>query len=251
MHFLCSRYATTFDLGHYSRLEQVRKRLWYFSYLKYPISSIYVFLTNPLRSVLSSVQSTIYYTKPCQGCTKCRSDLVIEQNDKPSSTYFSRFYQGSKKPIATTTRTTSSTVERLIDNPDCGIEHRLEISDKPQQLSVIKTSDEHTFQLDISEQFEYFSPAPKQTFNVQRIRFNPNVDLLLGKHLLINDEKYQLVKPLNNELTSNECQIELTEKKFKFLQINPEKLLAKNVQTEVTEEDLLEKKGVFLFPRRQ
>jgi len=68
--------------------------------------------------------------------------------------------------------------------------------------------------------------------------------------MLINHEKFLLIKTEEEENQSLECRIELTEKTFKFIQINNDLLLTKKPTKYELEEDALEKTGIFLFPRR-
>jgi len=67
--------------------------------------------------------------------------------------------------------------------------------------------------------------------------------------MLINHEKFLLIKTEEEENQSLECRIELTEKTFKFIQINNDLLLTKKATKYELEEDALEKTGIFLFPR--
>jgi hypothetical protein len=251
-HFLfIFSYASTFDFGHYSRLEQLQKRLWYFSYLKYPISSIYHYLTNSLQSILSSEQSSIIYSHPCSGCLRCQPSLIEQYHtaqQKPKASFFSRIYQSKRsniKPII-------SEISPPVENPDCGIEYCINIVNKPIQIWTKIANDEYSFQVDVSDKLESFNydkeKYPKQSLNVQHIRFNPNIDLI-PKQMLINHETF-LKKNREEENYLLECRIELSEKTLKFIQINNDLSLMKKPTKSQLEEDALEKKGIFLFPRR-
>jgi hypothetical protein len=252
-HFLfLFSYASTIDFGYYSRLEQLQKRLWYFSYLKYPISSIYHYLTNSLKTILSSDQSSIVYSRPCQGCLRCKPSLLEQYHSsqqEPKVSFFSRIYQSNRSNI----KPVVSQVLPPIENPDCGVEYCINIDKKPIQIWAQIGNDEHGFQVDVSDKFQRFNynkeKYPKQSLNVQHIRFNPNIDLI-PKQMLINHEKFLLIKTEEEENQSLECRIELTEKTFKFIQINNDLLLTKKPTKYELEEDALEKTGIFLFPRR-
>ena len=246
-------YASTFDFGHYSRLEQLQKRLWYFSYFKYPISSIYHLLTTSLQSISSSDQPSIVYSRPCSGCLRCQPTLVEQyhasQQQQSKTSYFSRVYQSNRsiiKPVA-------PEVSPPIENPECGIEYCIDTKEKPIELRAKTTTDEHSFQVDISDQFERFNydqtKYPTQSVEVQYIRFKPNINLI-GKQMLINHEKFDM-KTIENELNPFvECRIELSEQSLKFIQINPDLSLTRETTKNELEEETLEKTGIFLFPRR-
>ena len=259
MIFLIFSYASTLDFGHYSRLEQLRKRLWYFSYLKYPISSIYHYITNSPTSIVSSEQTSILYSRPCSGCLRCQPSLMEQyrlsqqqQDEQPKVTFFSRMYQSKRS----NTKPVISQLSLPIENPDCGVEYCVNIENKPIQIWAKIHSDEHDFQVDLSDKLERFNydkeKYPKQSMNVQHIRFNPNIDLI-PKQMLINHEKVEINKEQENP--SIECRIELSEKTLKFIQINSEFLLTKKSTLKPTvnelEEEALEKKNIFLFPRQQ
>jgi hypothetical protein len=240
-------YASTFDFGHYTRLEQLQRRLWYFSYLKYPISSIYHLLTNSLKSISSSEQSSIIYSHPCSGCLRCQSNLLEQYHSsqsQPKASYFSRIYQSNRSNVKAIVPQVSPPVE----NPDCGIEYCINTTDKPIELRAKLTNDEHGFQVDISDKFQRFNydkeTYPKQSINVQHIRFNPNIDLI-PKYMLINHEKVD-----KDKHSFIECRIELSEKTLKFIQINNDLSLTNKPTKNELEEDALEKRGIFLFSRR-
>ena len=250
-------YASALDFGHYSRLEQLQKRLWYFSYLKYPISSIYLYLTNSSKSISSAEQSSIIYSRPCSGCLRCQPSLMEDyrlsqqqQVKKPS--FFSRLYQSNRSDTKPVTPQLSPPVE----NPECGIEYCMDIEKQPIQIWAKVSNHDHDFQVDISENFERFNydreKYPKQSMEVQSIRFNPNLDLI-EKQLLINHEKLPKKKEGEEEHDFSEFRIELSEKTLRFIQINNESLISKKSILKPTkyelEEDALEKKGIFLFPR--
>ncbi|CAF1218036.1 unnamed protein product [Rotaria sp. Silwood1] len=253
-----SIYASTFDFGHYTRLEQLQKRLWYFSYLKYPISSIYLSIRDSLNSILSSEQSSIIYSNPCSGCLRCQPSLLdqyrLSQQEKKSS-YFSRIYQSNRTNI----KPNISQIKEPIENPNCGIEYCINLDKKPIQLWAKLINDEHSFQIDISDKLERFNydkeKYPKQSINVQHIRFNPNINLF-NKYMLINHEKFDKKKDKEEEKQNDliEYRIELSEKTLKFIEINQDLLLTKQLTLKPTfnklEEDALEKKGIFLFSRR-
>ena len=125
------------EFGHYSRLEQLQKRLWYFSYLNYPISSLYHLLTNSSRAILSSDNPSIFYTRPCQGCSRCQPKLLEEyrrlederQNRKTPS-FFSKFYQSNRHQV----KSSPPLLSPPIENPDCGVEYPLERATSPVQM---------------------------------------------------------------------------------------------------------------------
>lgn len=240
-------YASTLDFGQYSRLEQLQKRLWYFSYLKYPITSLYQLLTNPSRSILSADQPSISYSLPCAGCSRCRPSLVEDyhaaQQQQTKSSYFSRFYQSNRS----NSQPTIAEVPRPMENPECGLEYSLPLSQNPVELRANVMNDEHSFRLEIYDQFKSFNydqtRPPSQSLNVQRIRFHPN-DALIAKHLLINHDKTDPKSP------SIEYRIDLSEKTLKVLQINPQSSFIEKSTARELEEEALEKKGIFLFSRR-
>ncbi|CAF0793802.1 unnamed protein product [Adineta steineri] len=249
-------YASTLDFGHYTRLEQLQKRLWYFSYLKYPISSIYHFLTTSVKSISSSEQPAITYSNPCPGCLRCQPSLMDQYNlsqqqqkeHKPS--FFSRIYQTKHSNI----KTVKPQLSLPVENPDCGIEYCMNPTKQPIQIWTKLNNNEHNIQVDISDTLERFNydkeKYPKQSMNVQHIRFNPNIDLI-PKQMLINHDK---LKENEEKKYPSECQIELSEKTLKFIEINQDLLLTKQSTLKSTihelEEDALEKKGIFLFSRR-
>ncbi|CAF2782748.1 unnamed protein product [Rotaria sp. Silwood2] len=252
-------YASTFDLGHYTRLEQLQKRLWYFSYLKYPISSIYLSIRDSLNSILSSEQSSIIYSNPCSGCLRCQPLLLdqyrLSQQEKKSS-YFSRIYQSNRTNI----KPVIPQLKEPIENSNCGIEYCMNLDKQPIQLWTKLINDEHSFQIDISDKLERFNydkeKYPKQSMNVQHVRFYPNIKLF-NRHMLINHEKFDKKKDKEEEEEENqliEYRIELSEKTLKFIEINQDLLLTKQLTLKPTfnklEEDALEKKDIFLFSRR-
>lgn len=258
-------YASTFDFGYYSRLEQLQKRLWYFSYLKYPISSIYLYLTTSLQSISSSNQSSILYSNSCSGCLRCQPSLLEQyrtnqqqQQQEQKSTYFSRLYQSNRSNIKPVIPQLTPPVE----NPDCGVEYCMNTGSKPIQIWTKIGNDEHGFHADISENFERFNynqeTYPKQSYNVQHIRFDLNKNLI-KKQLFINHDKYPSDKKEKQtdreeeevENHSTECRIELSEKTLKFIQTTNDSLLIKKPTRYELEEDALEQRGIFLFPRRQ
>jgi hypothetical protein len=140
------------------------------------------------------------------------------------------------------------------ENPECGIEYCINTTNKPIQIWTKIVNDEHSFQVDVSDKFERFNynkeKYPKQSLNVHHIRFNPNIDLL-PKQLLINHEKFLLMKTEQEENQLIEYRIELSEKTLKFIQINKDLFLRKKPTRYELEEEALEKKGIFLFPRHQ
>lgn len=238
-------------------MEQLQKRLWYFSYLKYPISSIYHLLTNPAQSITSVDQPSITYSRPCSGCLRCQPSLAEQyqtsqqqQQLQTRTSFFSRVYQSNRsnqKP---------ANVPQLsppVENPDCGVEYCLDINQTPIELHATTTNDEHSFQVDIYEQIERFNydqeKPHRQSLNVQHIRFHPNVNLI-AKHLLIDHEKVDLTKLSNGIHALTDVRVELSEKSLKFIQINPQSTFVKKPAKNELEEDALEKTGIFLFPRR-
>jgi hypothetical protein len=178
--------------------------------------------------------------------------LSQQQNQEQKASFFSRIYQSKRS----NTKPVISQLSPPIENPDCGIEYCINMENKPIQIWTKIHGDEHDFQVEITDKFQRFNydknNYPKQSMNVQHIRFNPNIDLI-AKQMLINHEKIEIKKEEENP--SIECRIELSEKTFKFIQVNQEFLLAKKATLKPTvnqlEEDALEKKGIFLFPRRQ
>jgi len=177
--------------------------------------------------------------------------LSQQQNQEQKASFFSRIYQSKRS----NTKPVISQLSPPIENPDCGIEYCINIENKPIQIWAKIHDDEHDFQVEITDKLQRFNydknNYPKQSMNVQHIRFNPNIDLI-AKQMLINHEKIEIKKEENPLI---ECRIELSEKTFKFIQVNHEFLLAKKAILKPTvnqlEEDALEKKGIFLFPRRQ
>jgi hypothetical protein len=245
-------YASTLDFGHYSRLEQIQKRLWYFSYLKYPISSIYYYLTNSTDSILSSEQPSILYSRPCPGCLRCQPSLMekyhLSKQEPKKTSFFSRLYQSNRSNIK------PAVVPQLAppeENPECGTEYCIDTDKQPIQLWAKTVGKENEFEIDISEKLERFnydkSKYPKQTISVQHIRFHPNMNLL-NKHILINHDKFNVDRQEEDLI---ECEIELSEKAFKFIQINHDLLSSKKPTVNELEENSLEEKGIFLFPRRR
>ncbi|CAF1360159.1 unnamed protein product [Rotaria magnacalcarata] len=249
-------YASTFELGHYTRLEQLQKRLWYFSYLKYPVSSIYLYIANSIKSILSSEQPSLVYSNPCSGCLRCQPSLMDQyrlSQEKPKSTFFSRIYQSNRtnpKPVV-------PELTEPVENPNCGIEYCMNFDKEPLQLWAKLTNDDRSFEIDLSNKFERFNydkvKYPKESFNVQHIRFYPNPNLI-SLHMLINHEKLDKKKE-NEETDLGEYRIELSEKTLKFIEISNDLLLAKKSTLKPIfnklEEDGLEKKAIFLFNRRQ
>lgn len=244
------------DFGHYSRLEQLQKRLWYFSYLKYPISSIYHSLKTSVNSILSDEQPYIMYSKPCSGCLRCRPSLLDEfrssqQEKKPS--FFSRLYQSNRSNVK------QAAIQPLVaptENPDCGVEYSEKSENGPVQLWIQMNSAEQNIQVDVSDKLERFNynkeTYPKQPMNVQHIRFDPKSNLL-EKHMFINHEKLDMKKQEEqgkNDNTPIEYRIELSEVPLKFLQVNSDSLLKKQPTYDKLEEQALEKKGIFLFSHR-
>jgi hypothetical protein len=174
-----------------------------------------------------------------------------EQKHEQKASFFSRIYQSKRsnvKPVITD-------LTPPIDNPDCGVEYGLNIEQKPIQIWVKVSGNEHEFQIDHTSKFQRFTydreNYPKESLNVQHIRFNPNTNLM-AKQMLINHEKIDKKEETENHLI--EYRIELSEKPLKFLQINNDLLLTKQSVLKRTayelEEDALEKKGIFLFPHR-
>ncbi|UJR22475.1 hypothetical protein I4U23_025529 [Adineta vaga] len=250
-------YASTFDFGHYSRLEQLQKRLWYFSYLKYPITSIYHFMTNSLTSVLASEQPAILYSRSCSGCLRCQPYLLEQYNlsqqqqqqQGQKTSFFSRVYQ-SKRTIV---KSTPIVLSPPVENPDCGVEYCLNTEKQPIQIWTKLHGNENNIQVDFSDDLQRFNydkeKYPKQSLYVQHLRFSPNTNLI-PKQLLINHEKLK-----ESDKLPNEYRIELSEKTLKFIQITDDLLLRNKSSIKATvnelEEDALEKKGIFLFPRRR
>ena len=162
---------------------------------------MYHYLTNSLRTILSSEESSIIYSHPCQGCLRCKPSLLEQYHssqEEPKVSLFSRIYQSNRsniKPVVTQ-------VLPPIENPDCGVEYCINIDKKPIQIWAKMGNDEHGFQVDISDKFQRFNynkeKYPKQSLNVQHIRFNPNIDLI-PKQMLINHEKFLLIKTEEEE----------------------------------------------------
>jgi hypothetical protein len=179
-----------------------------------------------------------------------------EQKQEQKASFFSRMYQSKRsniKPVITE-------LTPPIENPDCGVEYCLPTEKKPIQIWAKVTGNEHDFQVDISENLQRFNydqeSYPKESLNVQHIRFNPKINLI-EKQMLINHDKLNKKKDEEEEEITNdaiEYRIELSEKSLKFLQINDDSLLKKRSVLKPTvnelEEDALEKKGIFLFSRR-
>lgn len=240
------------EFGHYSRLEQLQKRLWYFSYLKYPISSVYHFITNSLTPIVSAEQPSIVYTRPCAGCLRCQPALIEQYQatqQPPTTSFFSRVYQSKRAPAKPTPVPAAPPVE----NPDCGVEYCLNDEQQPIQLWARLHSNGRDFQIDVSNELQRFNYSqatyPRQALDVQRVRFSPNGNLI-PKQMLINHEKLA-----DGESLPTECRIELSDKTLKLVQITDDLLLANKLPVKATthevEEDALEKKGIFLFPRRR
>ena len=250
------------EFGHYSRLEQLQRRLWYFSYLKYPISSLYHLLANSALPITSAEQPTIHYSRPCSGCLRCQPTLIDQyrssvKEQEVKSSFFSRLYQSNRSSAKAAPA--SVPLPTPSENPDCGVEYALETGAKPMQLWVKTVDDPDGFQLEISDRLERFNYEKekwaKQASHVRSVRFQPTINLL-KKHFLINQEKSDAKKE-NDDVetrTTLECRIELSEKPLKFIQINPETVLNRRVLAKPTTSELeeaeLEKKGIFLFSRR-
>jgi hypothetical protein len=134
------------------------------------------------------------------------------------------------------------------------VEYCINTTEKPIQIWAKISNEQHGFQVDVSDQFERFNyhkeNYPKQSLNVHHIRFHPNIDLI-SKQMLINHEKLDVKKGEEEPNYSGEWRIELSEKTLKFIQINNDLLFTKKPTRNELEEDALEKKGIFLFPRRQ
>ena len=255
-------YASTLEFGHYSRLEQLQRRLWYFSYLKYPISSLYHLLTNPARSIVSAEQPLIFYSRPCAGCLRCQPTLLGQYRlsvkaQEVRSSFFSRIYQSNR---SSSKAPPPAPLPMPSENPECGLEYPLETGGNPIQLWVRVGDDPDGFQVELSDRLERFQYEKekwqKQSCSVRHVRFQPTVDLI-KKHFLINQEKVEAKKENesdNNSELPMEYRIELSEKPLKFMQINPEasvnrRVLGKPTTSELEEAEL-EKKGIFLFSPR-
>ena len=243
------------DFGHYSRLQQLQKRLWYFSYLKYPISSVYHLLTNSSQSITSVDQPSITYSHPCSGCLRCQPSLAeqYQTSQQPAKTsFFSRIYQSNRSNIKPSAAIPQSSPP--VENPDCGVEYCLDTKQMPMEFHVKATNDEHSFQVKIDEEFQRFNydetKPHSQLINVQRVRFHPNVDLI-PKHMLIDHEKLDSIKLSDAINSSTEFRVELSDKPLKFIQINPQSSAMKKLTKNELEEDALEKTGIFLFPRHR
>lgn len=173
--------------------------------------------------------------------------------EKPKATFFSRLYQSSR----TNTKPVVPELTEPVENPNCGVEHSMNFDQKPIQLWVKLKQDDNGFQVDVSRKLERFNydkeKYPKESMNVQNIKFNPSKNLIT-KHMLINHEKLEKKKE-NETIDFSEFRIELSEKPLKFVEINQDSLITKQSTLKPTryqlEEEVLEKRGIFLFSRRQ
>jgi hypothetical protein len=253
-------YASALDFGHYSRLEQLQRRLWYFSYLKYPISSVYHLLMNSSSSILSSERDTLVATRPCHGCVRCQPTLIeqyhlSQQTDTNRSTsFFSRFYRSNR------VQNTSATAVVLppTENVDCGVDYSIDTRQHPVQLRVRLTNDSQVFQCEINDQLTRFNyndeTRSKHIEHVHSLRFYPNTELI-DRHLLINHDKFESIQ--NDDVqtsTTIEYRIEFTDETLKFIEINPNLLIEQQSTLKTTnyelEEQTLESKGIFLLSSR-
>ena len=239
------------EFGHYSRLEQLQQRLWYFSYLKYPIASLYHLLTNRFESIVSP-STTFSYVNQCTGCLRCQPQL-FKNDEKPveksqSSSFFSKFYRSSRETVKSPAVLPS--VPAAVVNPDCGVEHQYERSTSLYQMWIDIVEGRQTFQCVLTDKFQRWNfsseKTSKENFLVKQIRFDPNLKFVAKSFLIDHDKTTEIVEPI-------ECRVELTEDNLKYLQVNPTALIQRPTSFQPTrideEEKKLEKNALFLFSR--